>query len=293
MKKAILLIFVILMTVPAILAFDKTISLTLVIHENGTAHHRDMSMRYGKVDPSITSEGTTHHFKAYDKDGELVQEQDETKLFTVHAFGEEYHNNITYSTYRLPPETARIEMYEGDRKIMDEEIASLLCNNDDECNGFENLLSCKDCGDYSKDGYCDRVMDGVCDGDCTEDPDCIILEQKIDTRTSTEINKEKKVLDAQSEDKPLTEEKSDDGSLPEDQSDPSAEKKPVDEIVPHEDTIIIDKDDEPTPDVAQKEEIDNTKGSEGLFYKIIVVISILGVLLFIGLAIIHKKNGNG
>jgi len=51
-----------------------------------------------------------------------------------------------------------------------------LCNNNGICEiNFENFLNCKkDCPSGSKDNYCDKVEDKICDPDCSnkEDIDC-------------------------------------------------------------------------------------------------------------------------
>ena len=51
-----------------------------------------------------------------------------------------------------------------------------ICNKDGNCEvGIENFLNCKeDCPSGSRDGYCDKVKDGICDLDCKkfEDVDC-------------------------------------------------------------------------------------------------------------------------
>jgi len=52
----------------------------------------------------------------------------------------------------------------------------IKCNNNQVCEPAENYLNCpEDCPTGSKDGICDYMADEVCDPDCTQDPDCTLL----------------------------------------------------------------------------------------------------------------------
>ncbi len=80
------------------------------------------------------------------------------------------------------------EIKEGENKILcpsdctgiTTEITSTTirsCNKNKKCEFRlgENYKTCsQDCSSGSKDGYCDKVSDSICDSDCTqnEDPDC-------------------------------------------------------------------------------------------------------------------------
>jgi hypothetical protein len=47
------------------------------------------------------------------------------------------------------------------------------CNPNGQCSEDENYLNCpQDCETGLSDGICDYKADGICDPDCTEDPDC-------------------------------------------------------------------------------------------------------------------------
>ncbi len=57
----------------------------------------------------------------------------------------------------------------------DIKIESVTCDNNRICGKGENYKNCpQDCPSGSKDGYCDKVSDGICDPDCAshKDKDC-------------------------------------------------------------------------------------------------------------------------
>ncbi|MEK6907494.1 MAG: hypothetical protein AABW45_03115 [Nanoarchaeota archaeon] len=50
-------------------------------------------------------------------------------------------------------------------------LVSCVPNN--KCEGNENMLNCaEDCGTGASDGICDYKVDGICDPDCEDEPDC-------------------------------------------------------------------------------------------------------------------------
>ena len=78
----------------------------------------------------------------------------------------------------LCKEDGKCEEYCVINKIIDkdcEEQKKTIGCGDSVCEGFESYKNCpEDCPSGSKDGYCDRVKDLICDPDCKagEDPDC-------------------------------------------------------------------------------------------------------------------------
>jgi len=61
--------------------------------------------------------------------------------------------------------------------LMNLSFAESRCG-DGTCGGGENYQTCKkDCRSGGMDDYCDGVLDGKCDADCTmgKDPDCVIF----------------------------------------------------------------------------------------------------------------------
>jgi hypothetical protein len=93
---------------------------------------------------------------------------------------------------RLPyfAEAARIELYHSDKLIFKYKID--LCNKNSICEieKHENYLSCpEDCPSGSKDGYCDKILDGRCDADCLEemDIDCTCGNKLCDERENEKL----------------------------------------------------------------------------------------------------------
>lgn len=81
----------------------------------------------------------------------------------------------------------KVIFYHNTKILYDEKILELLCNKNDICESFENYLSCPDdCASGSKDNYCDKILDGVCDPDCAEevDIDCTCGNNICDERES-------------------------------------------------------------------------------------------------------------
>jgi len=74
--------------------------------------------------------------------------------------------------------TGRINLYNNDQEIFSFDLAK-LCNNDNVCGEFENVLSCSDCSPLQIDGLCIESSDGVCDPDCVGNLDSDCLEEKV------------------------------------------------------------------------------------------------------------------
>ncbi|GEM_PF-6418163 len=68
-----------------------------------------------------------------------------------------------------------MNMLHNNKVIFTLNVKNLMCNEDRLCNSYETYLTCpSDCPSGSKDGWCDRKLDSVCDPDCLaeRDPDC-------------------------------------------------------------------------------------------------------------------------
>ncbi len=69
-----------------------------------------------------------------------------------------------------------LQIYHQNERIFSASVKELLCNNDGICNNYETVLTCpNDCPSGSKDGWCDKKSDSICDPDCiigAGDPDC-------------------------------------------------------------------------------------------------------------------------
>ena len=72
------------------------------------------------------------------------------------------------------PEWSEIKIFRQNKNLFSSSVKDIICNNDGKCNHYENVLTCSsDCPSGSRDGWCDRISDSVCDPDCIEnDPDC-------------------------------------------------------------------------------------------------------------------------
>lgn len=115
--------------------------------------------------------------KYTDRSGFLVKEIS----FESNDIGKIYYNmseNKNYLIYMPYNKNAsRIEVYNPkNSKVMDIDVGSFAdtCG-DNVCEGHESYESCtRDCRSGSKDDFCDRVADGICDPDCPAnmDADC-------------------------------------------------------------------------------------------------------------------------
>lgn len=75
-----------------------------------------------------------------------------------------------------------IDIMHNDKLIFSLPVKELICNNDKICNDYESYLTCSDCPSGSKDGWCDRKLDSVCDPDCidkTLDLDCKDIKKEL------------------------------------------------------------------------------------------------------------------
>jgi len=90
-------------------------------------------------------------------------------------------NKIKTITYKIKP-TSLGDYTIGETKITDssgtEYYSNLItftvkCNSNNQCSTEENYITCpEDCESGISDGRCDYKADGICDPDCTQDPDC-------------------------------------------------------------------------------------------------------------------------
>jgi len=152
---------------------DKVIVMDVTVYKEGSAEINDIKVRYGS--PEIKNPEGTHSMVV--SGGRTVSSKNMTITFKAYYHEEIFYYNSSMVYSRLPydPDSKMLDIYEGEEIIHSENIGKLLCNHDEICGGYENYLSCGDCGDKSKDGFCDRVLDGVCDGDCGDDPDCLLV----------------------------------------------------------------------------------------------------------------------
>ncbi|MCB9362175.1 hypothetical protein H6504_01955 [Candidatus Woesearchaeota archaeon] len=194
-------LIILLLLVPSSFALttDQIIDLSLMVHKAGGVDVTDMIVRYGIEDP-IVGLGT-HQIKIYDASGKLRYSHWYSVGYTAYErilanesslpYNDTIYDHdkdeegIIYSTHernetmllaKIPysEEYSRLDLIADGEVIFTLDLDSLLCNSDNSCRGYENYLSCSDCGSGSVDGYCIAQADGFCDEDCVKkhDPDC-------------------------------------------------------------------------------------------------------------------------
>ncbi len=81
-----------------------------------------------------------------------------------------------------------IEVVYNDRVLETFQLQNLLCNNDGNCEGKENSITCQnDCQSFEKDNLCTPIEDGKCDPDCREgqDYECTGKISQFDIKNNT------------------------------------------------------------------------------------------------------------
>lgn len=92
----------------------------------------------------------------------------------IYTINPKQAGDITLSPTKVT-ETSADKVFQGRATKIE-----IKCNMNGVCETGENFLNCvEDCPTGSKDGVCDYATDGICDPDCTDDPDCTLLD-KID-----------------------------------------------------------------------------------------------------------------
>jgi len=198
MRYCLILIFIfVLLSVPPVYSIPgKIISLDLLFDKNDNVEIINLGVWYGSLDKmyDMTSK---YRFEILDSESRIVLSNGIAVSFFAYGEVKMYNSNATAPSeiieydeshvfLRLPysPEYKDLNIYKESKLIFNTDLGELLCNNNNICDGYENYLSCRDCGNDSKDGFCNKILDGVCDGDCEtkEDSDCIIFKNNIDTK---------------------------------------------------------------------------------------------------------------
>jgi len=84
-------------------------------------------------------------------------------------------NTTYFSTQVTGSNVGELVIYNLDEKeIFRENIGELVCNNDGDCDEFENYGFCEsDCDADGRDDYCNKERNAICDPDCGQrDIDC-------------------------------------------------------------------------------------------------------------------------
>ncbi len=152
------------------------------------AHLTFLSLRYGQPEKELDVP-SENYMALYDEEGKIAFKQPFFPSFTIliESNNSEEEGRITETEkypafFRFPyPEKIKYLSYVRNGEVISLiDLNESLCNHNSECDGFENYLSCSDCGESSHDSYCEAEQDNVCDADCKpdEDSDCTSPEEK-------------------------------------------------------------------------------------------------------------------
>jgi len=169
------------------MSIENVISITLDVWKNDTVIEKDISIVEGRV-TEITVPGTDYAIKLLDKDDKLSVEKSFGIRFIL--FGEPPRIlDDEIINIKLPYiESVNKVTLEHNNKIIFTKVIS-VCDNDNSCEDPENYLICtNDCPSGSRDNYCDKVLDGICDPDCAKevDIDCTCGNNICDLKENTE-----------------------------------------------------------------------------------------------------------
>ena len=158
----------------------------------------DVNYIFGSVTfNSINLREIDRQIKYTDKSGFLIKTVsfNDLDIEKIYYNLSENKNYLIYIPYN--ENAAKIEMYNPQNSnIMDLDVSSFsdTCGNR-VCDEHESHESCtKDCSSGSKDDFCDKVKDGICDPDCSSktDADCagIVGNETITTPLARKEQKE-------------------------------------------------------------------------------------------------------
>ncbi|MFH1376746.1 MAG: VCBS repeat-containing protein [Candidatus Woesearchaeota archaeon] len=151
--------------------------------------------------PAVSTEESLYELKILDGSEIMVHSENlQVFYFEFVDYDYEFFNstggsinekNDTFTTVELEYNSSYeiLQVFKNDTLIYEENISTLLCNENDVCDGKENYFSCsQDCSSGSQDGICDRQDDGICDPDCSEgaDLDCQIYGFELKYQNLTE-----------------------------------------------------------------------------------------------------------
>ncbi len=168
--------FVLLLSIPA-LAIQNVIVLDLETHRDGNIDIIDYYLDEGDESLELVKEPLDYMLEIYSSDNRLIYSRYFKISFDIHA---------DVAPGESPPEGQVINKSEiilrapylennvvlklfHNGKLVEEKMVS-FCNNNNVCepNAKENFLGCEiDCPSGSIDDYCDKVLDGICDLDCS------------------------------------------------------------------------------------------------------------------------------
>tara|TARA_Y100000310_G_scaffold319663_1_gene375207 strand:+ start:168 stop:836 length:669 start_codon:yes stop_codon:yes gene_type:complete len=93
-----------------------------------------------------------------------------------------------FTSFDFHEDLRYVKVYYDSEEVLSVDLSE-LCNNNDVCDDNENYLNCKDCEINAEDGLCMNAKeneglryweDGLCDNDCYNDNDCMVLGSPIE-----------------------------------------------------------------------------------------------------------------
>ncbi|MBI2630207.1 hypothetical protein HYW76_03830 [Candidatus Pacearchaeota archaeon] len=188
MNKKIIGIIAIIIVLSLSLASAKRISLGLNISlENDLQNPIKVGFTDVKLDnlsPFTYPDALEHlQLRMYDSSGKLVRIGTAGFDFFIHGTGFISPIATTRIDFDYSPEIKTLKVFYDNSPILNQEVASLLCNNNAQCEANENYLSCPADCNWKDDGECQTVQemsgltidykhDYYCDVNCDEDSDC-------------------------------------------------------------------------------------------------------------------------
>ena len=185
MKKIIILIGIFLL-IPLVSA-DLILNLEYQIFKDDNVEKKDLRLIQGRETGHITEGDYT--IEILDEDNEIIYSQDIAVHFQIFTNPPTPTNDSLISLrIKYEQEMDKLNIYNQDNLIYEEEI--VLCNYNGICEieKGENYLSCpEDCPLHEPDGICIPNLDGICDPDCAPgvDPDCEEIPEETTTTTIT------------------------------------------------------------------------------------------------------------
>jgi hypothetical protein len=173
MKKWLFGIIILLLFIPVVIYAQETknFEFNLEFYQNDTVILNNFNLIEGRKTEYLP-EGK-YSFKLFDEQGSILLEKKFDVKFIIFTEPPRLLDHIPV-ILRIPytSDASKIIFYHDSTIIYQKEIKDMICNRDKICNGFENYLSCpEDCPSGSRDNYCDKILDGICDPDCAKEVD--------------------------------------------------------------------------------------------------------------------------
>ncbi len=175
MKKELTIIMVLglLFLTPTIFALENVLIADFTLHKNDTVELLGINTAVGTESLEVSDELLDYKVELLSGNDVLYTKYFEPS-FKLIVDGFTNTDEIVLDKIQLTlklkyfDEADKINIYHLDKLIFSQDIS--MCNNNNKCEPDfgENLISCQfDCASGSRDNYCDGVLDGICDLDCS------------------------------------------------------------------------------------------------------------------------------